>query len=184
MNFSLECSFGEPKRAISQAKAPRPTPKTNLPSVNISATATSPANVRISWRGKTHTLVTMFIFEHPPRNIFNWKISLKTSLCSAYLGRCKRLCISLSWSKSSSSSVTRMQNRACAVLKSSYTAAANPVEAQPFAIQFYDLTTYAITYLNKSRFSCSSSTFQNCNKGFFVFNCIYDILKQHLHLFG
>ena len=43
VNFSFECSIGDPNLAISQAKAPRATPRINLPSVRISAVATSPA---------------------------------------------------------------------------------------------------------------------------------------------
>ncbi|GIS66919.1 MAG: hypothetical protein CM1200mP5_7030 [Candidatus Pelagibacterales bacterium] len=36
-------SFGVPNLFISHAKAPRPTPRINLPSVKISAVANSPA---------------------------------------------------------------------------------------------------------------------------------------------
>ena len=54
--------MGVPNLFISHGKAPLATPKINLPSVKISAVATSPAYVLISCKGKTATLVEIEIF--------------------------------------------------------------------------------------------------------------------------
>ena len=69
----MDDSIGVPSLSNSHANAPLPTPKTNLPSVRISAVATSPAKVRISWMGNTATLVD--------RRILLVRLEILTAIC-------------------------------------------------------------------------------------------------------